>query len=77
MFGWVIVGQTYTESDLIDAIWHTPPSPIPSCQQAPEEEYVVRLPSDAVPDVYRLCGLVDELGCLEFRLTSAEAVGTP
>lgn len=77
LFGWVIRGQTYTESDLAEASWHTPPSSNPPCEQAPIAEREVRLPDGAAPDVYRLCGLADDLGCLQFGFTPAEAVAAP
>jgi hypothetical protein len=77
LFGWVIRGQTYTESDLVEANWRTPPSSNPPCEQVPTAEQVVRLPEDAPPDVYRLCGLADDLGCVPFGLTPAQAAPAP
>lgn len=71
LFGWVIVGQTYSELDVAGAEWRSPPSSNPPCDDAPEAEYTVRLPADAVPDVYRVCGLDDEGECLQFRLVRA------
>lgn len=73
LFGWAIGGQAYTETDIADGDWHSPPSSSPPCEQVPEAEYVVTLPADAAPDVYRLCGLADERGCFEFRLTAGTA----
>lgn len=69
LFGWVIRGQTYTEADLSVATWHTPPTSNPPCEQTPMAEREVQLPEEAVPDVYRLCGLADDLGCRQFALT--------
>jgi hypothetical protein len=77
LFGWVIRGQIYTESDLAEANWHTPASSNPPCERAPVAEQEVRLPDDAAPDVYRLCGLADDLGCLQFGFTPGEAGGAP
>jgi hypothetical protein len=78
LFGWVIRGQTYTEADLSDANWRTPPASNPPCEDAaPTAEREVRLPDGAVPDVYRLCGLADDLGCLQFAFTPAEAAAAP
>jgi hypothetical protein len=77
LFGWVIRGQVYTESDLADSNWHTPASSNPPCEQAPIGDQEVRLPQGAAPDVYRLCGLADDLGCLQFGFTPAEAAGAP
>jgi hypothetical protein len=73
LFGWVIRGQTYTESDLVEANWRTPPSSDPPCEQVPTAEQAVRLPEDAPSDVYRLCGLADDLGCVSFGLTARAA----
>lgn len=77
LFGWVIRGQVYTESDLADSDWHTPASSNPPCEHAPISEQEVRLPEGAAPDVYRLCGLADDLGCLQFGFTPAEAAAAP
>ena len=75
MFGWVIGGQTYSETDVTNGVWHSQPSSNPPCEAAPEADYEIRLPPDAAPDVYRLCGLADERGCLEFILDPT--VGSP
>jgi hypothetical protein len=77
LFGWVIRGQVYTESDLANSDWHTPASSSPPCEQAPIAEQEVRLPASADPDVYRVCGLADDLGCLQFGFTPAGAGVAP
>ena len=77
LFGWVIRGQTYTEADLSGANWHTPPASNPPCEDTPTAEREVRLPDGAVPDVYRLCGLADDLGCRQFSFSPAEAGAAP
>ena len=77
MFGWVIVGQTYSEQDIARAEWRTPPSSNPPCENTPEVEQRINLPADAVPDVYRICGLADELECLTFTLAQPEATPEP
>lgn len=73
LFGWVIGGQTYSESDITSGNWHRPPSSSPPCEETPEAEHEISLPPDAASDVYRLCGLADERGCLEFILTPEAA----
>jgi hypothetical protein len=73
MFGWVIVGQTYTRTDLEEADWHTPPVGNPTCASVATAEYTIRMPAGAGPDVYRVCGLDGDRGCTEFRM----AVPTP
>lgn len=75
MFGWVIRGQTYTASDVAGGNWHTRASTNPPCESVDPARQEVRLPDAAAPDVYRLCGLADELGCVQFRFTPAAAVG--
>jgi hypothetical protein len=77
MFGWVIVGQTYSEQDIARAEWRTPPSSNPPCEDTPEVEQQISLPPDAQPDVYRICGLADELGCLTFTLAQPEETPEP
>ena len=77
LFGWAIGGQTYSEADIANGDWHQPPSSNPPCEDAPEADYEVSLPPDAAPDVYRLCGLADERGCIEFTLLPAEATPGP
>jgi hypothetical protein len=77
LFGWVIVGQTYSELDVAGAEWRTPPSSNPPCEESPEPEHPIRLPSNAAPDVYRICGLADELGCLEFTLVHPATAPEP
>lgn len=71
LFGWVIVGQTYSEADASEGTWNTPPRASPPCEDVPEAEYAIMLPREASPDVYRLCGLADEAGCLTFSLVEA------
>ena len=77
LFGWVIRGQSHTASDTAEGVWHTPPSPNPPCEDAPIGEQEVRLPEGAAPDVYRVCGLADDLGCLEFGFSPAQAMPAP
>ena len=67
LFGWKTIGQTYTVTDVRSATWHKPVED-PPCTEPPETEYLVRMPLDADPDVYRLCGLVDDEPCMEFRM---------
>jgi hypothetical protein len=77
LFGWVIVGQSYSVSDILDGDWHTPPSSNPPCEDVPEAAYLVRMPLEAAPDVYRLCGLADDWGCLEFTMIPLERTPAP
>lgn len=77
LFGWVIRGQTYTEADLSGANWRTPPASNPPCEEVATAEREVRLPNGAAPDVYRLCGLADDLGCLQFAFSPDQPQAAP
>lgn len=70
LFGWDIIGQSYSVADVEDGRWHLPPTTSPPCEVVEDQEYVVLLPDGALPDSYRVCGLADEQGCLEFQLVS-------
>ena len=74
LFGWNVVGQTYTVDDTRTGSWHRPMSD-PPCMDLDDREILVRLPLDAPDDVYRLCGLADDRACIEFRKVPFE--GTP
>lgn len=74
LFGWNVVGQTYTVDDTRTGTWH-PPVENPPCMELADRQILVRLPPDAPSDVYRLCGLADERACIEFRKVPFE--GTP
>jgi hypothetical protein len=65
MAGWRTVGQTHTVQDIRRSVWR-PTVPDPPCAPVPERDYLVRVFSEP-PGIYRLCGLADDNGCLEFR----------
>jgi len=65
LFGWRIVGQTHSVSDMQASAW-SPPVDDPPCADVEERSYLVRV-FDQPPGIYRLCGLADDNGCLEFR----------
>ena len=71
LFGWDIIGQSYSEADVEDGRWHLPPTTNPPCEIVEEQEFVVLLPEDAPLDSYRVCGLADDRGCLEVQLVSS------
>jgi hypothetical protein len=68
LFGWVIVGQTYTSADIAEADWHMPPVSDADCEHVAPADQEINLPSGAEPDVYRVCGLDDNEPCLDFNL---------
>lgn len=65
LFGWKIVGQTHTVSDMQSSVW-VPPLDDPPCDVVSERDYLVRV-FDQPTGVYRLCGLADDNDCVEFR----------
>lgn len=74
LFGWNVVGQTFSIADTSTGDWHRP-VPDPPCVELSDREILIRLPTDAPDDVYRLCGLADDRSCVEFRRVPFE--GTP
>lgn len=74
LFGWNVVGQTYSVEDTMTGNWHDP-VPEPPCSELEDRQILVRLPTDAPNDIYRLCGLTDDRQCIEFRRVPFE--GSP
>lgn len=74
LFGWSVVGQTFTIDDTRTGAWKVP-VPDPPCRELSDRQILVRLPRDAPDGVYRLCGLADDRACMEFRRVPFE--GTP
>lgn len=65
LMGWSVVGQTHTVRDMQSSSWLSPRDD-PPCARVPERDYLVRV-FEQPPGVYRLCGLADENGCVQFR----------
>ncbi len=65
LFGWRVVGQTHTVSEMQASAW-TEPVDDPPCAVVEERSYLVRV-FDQPPGVYRLCGMADDNACVEFR----------
>ena len=76
LFGWRVVGQTHTVSDIQNGVWHEA-SDRPPCAAVPKQNYRVRMPFDAPNDSYRICGLADEQACVEFRRVPFESSPGP
>lgn len=74
LFGWVVIGQTTTVTQLTSGNWQTPVED-PTCPEVTENSFLVRLPIDARPDTYRLCGLADERACITLDLVPFVASG--
>ncbi|MEE8375778.1 MAG: hypothetical protein V3S26_05620 [Acidimicrobiia bacterium] len=66
LFGWRVVGQTHTVSDMQNGVWHEA-SESPPCAAVLKQSYLVRLPFEAPNGTYRICGLADEQPCIELR----------
>lgn len=65
LLGWSIVGQTHTVEDIRRSRWG-PALSDPPCAVVPERRYLIRVFAEP-PGIYRLCGLADDHGCLQFR----------
>ncbi|HEX6221265.1 MAG TPA: hypothetical protein VF115_09240 [Acidimicrobiia bacterium] len=65
IFGWSTVGQTHTVGHIRKSNWR-PAVPDPPCAQVPERDYLVRVFTEPA-GIYRLCGLADDNGCVEFK----------
>ncbi len=74
LFGWNVVGQTFSIEDTRTGTWHKQVED-PPCMELSDREILVRLPVGAPEDIYRLCGLADDRACLEFEKVPFE--GTP
>ncbi len=65
LMGWAVVGQTHSVRDMQSSTWQ-PAVDEPPCARVPERAYLVRV-FEQPPGTYRLCGLADENGCVQFR----------
>lgn len=65
LLGWTTVGQTHSVEDMRRSVWR-PVVPDPPCALVPERDYLVRVFAEP-PGIYRLCGLADDKGCVQFR----------
>lgn len=74
LFGWVVVGQTLTITQVTSGNWQEPVED-PPCSDVDESLLLVRLPIHARPDTYRICGLDDDRACLTVDLVPFESPG--
>ncbi len=74
LFGWTVIGQTHSLTQTTNGNWQ-PPTDVPPCQDLDESLILVRMPLDASPDAYRLCGIADDRACLTFNLVEFESTG--
>ena len=74
LFGWRVIGQTYTVADIQNGVWH-PEVEDPPCADVREATYLIRPPFDAPEGAYRICPLLDTEPCIEFTKVPFE--GTP
>ncbi len=65
LLGWFTVGQTHTVQDIRRSAWR-PATSDPPCAEVPERDYLVRVFAEP-PGIYRICGLADDNGCVQFR----------
>lgn len=74
LFGWGVVGQTYTVADTQNGIWHKAIDD-PPCAAIPHGTWLIRPPFDGPNGAYRICPLADTEPCLEFTRVPFE--GSP
>ncbi|MEX1038598.1 MAG: hypothetical protein WDZ96_07075 [Acidimicrobiia bacterium] len=74
LFGWIVIGQTHTLTQTTNGNWQEPQDN-PPCQDVDDSLILVRMPLDASPDVYRLCGYEDDRACITFHLVEFESTG--
>jgi hypothetical protein len=74
LFGWTVIGHTHSLTQATNGNWQ-PPSADPPCQDLDDSLILVRMPLDASPDTYRLCGIDDDRACLTFNLVEFESTG--
>ncbi len=74
LFGWTVIGQTHSLTQTTNGTWQTP-SDDPPCQDLDDSLILVRMPLDASPDAYRLCGIADDRACLTFNLIEFVSTG--
>jgi hypothetical protein len=74
IFGWQTVGQTSVLTQATRGNWQTPSESL-GCSDLEDRLILVRMPPDAKPDRYRICGLADDRKCLTLRLVPFESDG--
>jgi hypothetical protein len=67
LFGWSTIGQTESLTQAITGEWQTPSEDL-ECQDIGDSLILVRMPLNAPPDSYQICGLADDRACLTFDL---------
>lgn len=65
LLGWATVGQTHSVQDMRRSRWR-PAVANPPCAVVTERVYLVRVFAEPA-GTYRLCGLADDNGCIQFR----------
>lgn len=74
LFGWAVIGQTHSLTQATNGNWQ-PATEDPPCQDLDDSLILVRMPLEASPDAYRLCGVADDRACLTFNLVEFESTG--
>lgn len=74
LFGWVLVGQTAAMTQATNGDWQ-PPGDDLECMDVEDRLVLVRLPLDARPDTYRICGLADDRACVTVEAVPFETSG--
>ena len=74
LFGWKLVGQTGAVTQVTSGDWQLPLD-APVCEDVDDRLLLVRMPLDAEPGTYRICGRADDLACLIVDLVPFESSG--
>lgn len=74
LLGWRLVGQTGSVTQVTSGDWQ-PPGSDPSCADVDDSLLLVRMPLDAEPGTYRICGRADDRACLIVDLVPFQATG--
>lgn len=74
LFGWSAIGQTSTLTQATSGDWQEPSADL-GCSDVDDSLILVRMPLNAAPDSYRICGLADDRACITFSLVEFESTG--
>ena len=74
LFGWDVIGHTSRLTQVTEGDWQRP-GVESDCQDIDDRLILVRLPPDATPGSYRICGLADDLPCMTVRAVPFEGTG--
>lgn len=74
LFGWQTIGQTSVLTEATGGNWQAPSDSL-GCTDLEDSLILVRMPRDAKPDSYRICGVADDRACMTLRLVPFRSDG--